>query len=101
MRLDLTGEAKGDLDDILDYSITTWGVDRGFDYVEDIRAMIDAMLDRVSPGGAAEDIAPGLRRQFAGSHAIWFRLDGERLVVLRVLHQSRDAGRWVEWADNA
>ena len=54
------------------------------------------MLDQTKPGGAAEDIATGLRRQIVGSHLIWFRLNGERLVVIRVLHQSRDAGRWVE-----
>ena len=96
MRLDLTEEARTDLDDILAYSVKNWGVYRGFAYVEDIRDVMDVMLERVSPGGAAEDVTTGLRRQFAGSHSIWFRLNGERLVVLRVLHQSRDAGRWVE-----
>lgn len=95
MRLDLTEEARGDLDDILAYSVKNWGVDRGFAYVEDIRDVMDDMLERVSPGGAAEDVASGLRRQLAGSHSIWFRLVGERLLVLRVLHQSRDAGQWV------
>jgi toxin ParE1/3/4 len=96
VRLDLTEEARTDLDDILDYGVRHWGIDRGFAYVEDIRAVMDDMLDQNKPGGAAEDIATGLRRQFAGSHSIWFRLNGERLVVIRVLHQSRDAGRWVE-----
>jgi toxin ParE1/3/4 len=86
VRLDLTEEARTDLDDILDYRVRHWGIDRGFTYVEDIRAVMDSMLGQNKPGGAAEDIATGLRRQFAGSHSIWFRLNGERLVVLRMLH---------------
>lgn len=28
-------------------------------------------------------------------HEMWFRLDGDTLGVVRVLHSSRDAGRWV------
>ena len=46
-------------------------------------------------GVAASEIQPGLRRQISGSHVIWFRVEADLLTVVRVPHQSRDAGKWV------
>lgn len=95
MKLDLSEDALADLDEILSYSIREWGLVRAFDYVAGIRARADALARGELSGVRADDIAPGLRRQPSGSHAIWFRIEGDRLKVIRVLHQSRDAGMWV------
>ena len=41
-------------------------------------------------GMRADDGPQGLRRQVPGSHAIWFRVEGHALPVMRVLHDGRD-----------
>jgi toxin ParE1/3/4 len=95
VKLDLSEEAARDLDEILNYSIRLWGVARAFGYIEDIDARLKALAREEMSGVRADEISPGLRRQLAGSHAIWFRIEGDRLKVVRVLHQSRDPGEWV------
>jgi toxin ParE1/3/4 len=95
VKLDVTKGAIGDLDDILMFSVKNWGVDQGFEYVQSISDAMRDMLGQKNPGQSAADISHGLRRKLVGSHAIWFRLAPDRLVVLRILHQSRDAGRWM------
>jgi toxin ParE1/3/4 len=95
LKLEFTSDATSDLDDILDYSIAQWGVDRGFDYVTEIRNRAMRLADGFHPGLQADDIQHGLRRQLSGSHVIWFRRETNRILIIRVLHQSRDAGRWV------
>lgn len=95
MKLEFTSDATADLDAILDYSIDQWGLSRGFDYVTEIRNRAMHLADGFHPGLNAEDIQSGLRRQVSGSHVIWFRREPDRIVVIRVLHQSRDAGRWL------
>ncbi|NEY90753.1 type II toxin-antitoxin system RelE/ParE family toxin [Tabrizicola oligotrophica] len=95
MKLEFTSDATADLDDILDYSIAQWGLARGFDYVTEIRNRAMLLADGFHPGATADDVQQGLRRQVSGSHVIWFRREPDRIVVIRVLHQSRDAGRWL------
>lgn len=95
MKLDLSKGAINDLDEILMFSVKNWGLDQGFDYVQSITDAMHNMLGQKNPGQSAADISRGLRRKLVGSHAIWFRLAPDRLVVLRILHQSRDAGRWM------
>ena len=95
MKLDISEDALGDLDEILSFSIRQWGPARAFDYIADIRAKAEALARGDLSGMEADEIGPGLRRQIVGAHVIWFRVEAERLRVIRVLHQSRDAGRWV------
>ena len=95
MRLDLSQEALCDLDDILRYSVNQWGVDRAFEYQSEIDSRMNALADGTLSGLTAESIGVDLRRLVSGSHVIWFRVEGDALRIVRVLHSSRDAGRWV------
>ncbi len=96
MKLTWTSDATGDLDEIWDYSAATWGQVQADQYAQDIRAAALRLADRQISGTAESDVRPGLRRLVVRSHVIWFRVVGAELRVVRVLHQSRDAGRWVE-----
>ena len=92
MRLDLSSDARADLNDILAYSAKQWGPVKAFDYVGEIRERMDALARGDLSGTRVDGIPSGLRRQIVSSHVIWFRVEGDRLRVVRVLHQSRDAG---------
>lgn len=92
MRLDVSVEAQSDVRDIYAYSLRHWGHRRADDYIDHLRERMTALAAGELPGKAADEVRPGLRRQLAGSHAIWCRAEGGGLRVVRVLHLSRDAG---------
>ncbi|MBP1805660.1 type II toxin-antitoxin system RelE/ParE family toxin [Rubellimicrobium aerolatum] len=91
MKLELAKEADSDLLDILRYGRTHWGGARAMTYIGEIRTRMRSLAAGHSSGTQADEIAPGLRRQVAASHVIWFRVEGDRLRVLRVLHGNQDA----------
>lgn len=95
MKLEVSDEAASDLREIYAYSREVWGVSRARTYVLDIKTHFRRLAQSVASGTKADDIAIGLRRLVSGSHVIWFRVEGDTLRVVRVLHTSRDAGRWV------
>ncbi len=96
MKLRLSEAAKADIRRISHFSAERWGAARATAYIHDLRDRMKALARGDVSGVAADDVGPGLRRQISGSHVIWFRVDGDALKVIRVLHQSRDAGRWVQ-----
>ena len=89
-------KAVRDLDDIWDYSVAMWGDSRARAYLTAIRATADALASADRMGSAEDGVKSGLRRQFSGSHAVWYRMDGEPVQVIRVLQQSQEAGRWMD-----
>jgi toxin ParE1/3/4 len=95
LKLDISDAARADIRAAHAFSVTHWGKPRADEYILEIRARMKLLASGSLTGVAAEHVGPGLRRQNAGSHAIWFRIEGDRLRVVRVLHQSREAGIWV------
>lgn len=96
MKLFIAVAARTDLVEIHLFGTKTWGREQAGKYRDLIRERMKLLARGEVSGTSADDIAPGLRRQVVGSHATWFRVVGTDLRVVRVLHQSRDAGRWVE-----
>lgn len=96
MRLDITPAAQADIRQIYSYSKQQWGSARARLYADEIRARMHQLPKGEASGTNADDITPGLRRLVAGSLVIWFRVQPDSLLIIRVLHQSRDAGRWME-----
>lgn len=95
MKLDIATEARADLRAIHSYSVEHWGRARSAAYLDNIQVKLRALAESALSGAPADEVRPGLRRQVAGSHVIWFRIEGDRLKVIRVLHQSREAGLWL------
>ena len=95
MKLVWRKAATRDLNDIWNFSEANWGRSRADRYMTALRDTAVALAEGKLSGVAANDIQPSLRRQVSGSHVIWFRVEADLLRVVRVLHQSRDAGKWV------
>ncbi|WP_414731508.1 type II toxin-antitoxin system RelE/ParE family toxin [Vitreimonas sp.] len=62
-------------------------------YLQDIFRTIEALAQEPSSGRACGDIRPGYFRRNVGSHAIFFRVVGTRVEIVRVLHARRDFQR--------
>ncbi|WP_022704959.1 type II toxin-antitoxin system RelE/ParE family toxin [Pseudorhodobacter ferrugineus] len=92
MKLRITHVAQSDLRQIERYSIQHWGPQVGFAYSDRLRLVLGQLVRAEISSQGADYVSPGLRKQVAASHVIWFRIQGDNLLVVRVLHQSRDVG---------
>lgn len=84
--------AAADIDGIWDYSAAHWGPDQADRYTDDIRDACQA-LAAGGRRGRPVDVRPGTLKHPAGTHMIYFRDRGDRLEVIRILHQKQDVSR--------
>jgi toxin ParE1/3/4 len=86
-------EAEVDIEAIADYTITQWGIEQARHYVGDLRRTIERLaVDGLRRPEEAQ-LFPGLRRARSGHYFIFYLIDDERVDVIRVLHERRDAMR--------
>lgn len=92
MKLELRAAAVRDLDGVFDYSLEAFGAERAEAYVRGLYAAMERLREFPSLGHAT-DLRPGVRVLAAQEHRIFYRAEGEAIVVARVLHKAMDAGR--------
>lgn len=84
--------AEADIDGIWDYSAETWGPDQADRYTDEIHSACLALANDRRQGRPV-DVHPGYLRLPTGSHVIYYRDRGDRLDIIRVLHNRMDANR--------
>lgn len=88
----LTPAAQADLSRIWDFTVTRWGERQAETYIGTIR---DTALDLAhgrKPGQAAEYIRAGYRKQYVGSHVLFYRaVEQGGIEIVRILHERMDA----------
>lgn len=89
----LSPKAKADLSDIWDYTLAEWGIEQAEKYVRELwTAMQDQAID-ASTSADISDVRKGYRKVRSGSHVIFFKLTGDGIDVVRILHQRMDFER--------
>ncbi|WP_417593067.1 type II toxin-antitoxin system RelE/ParE family toxin [Parasphingorhabdus sp.] len=91
--LRLSRRAANDLAEIADYTIAEFGIDQARLYRDQFQACFRSLLDNPQLGRSAEDIAPGLRRIRQQAHVVFYRVERDGLLIVRVLHHSMDFER--------
>jgi toxin ParE1/3/4 len=84
--------AESDIDSIWDYSADNWGPDQADRYTDEIRDACHALASG-SKQGRVVNVRPGYLKALTGSHVVYFRDQGDRLEIVRVLHSKQDAQR--------
>lgn len=93
MRLALRAAAVGDLDAIFDFGVADHGADTASASVRSIDAVLDRL--RAYPVlGPLDKVRAGLRSIPAVEHRIFYRIEGDAIIVVRVLHKAMDVERW-------
>lgn len=82
--------AQADIDAIWDYSAEHWGPDQADRYTDEIRDACRA-LAAGRKRGRPVDVAPGYLKYPTGSHVVYARDRGDKLDIIRILHQRQDA----------
>lgn len=92
-KAELTRDAERDLIDIYLYGIERFGRATAERYAEALTAKITTAAENPSFGADYDFVRTGLRRYECLPHAIYYRVVGEGILVLRILHGRMDPGR--------
>ena len=90
LRLEVSELATDDLRSIQAYTLDHWGPVQATAYEESLHGVLEMLLARPGLGRARDDIRSGLQSYPVASHVILYRIDGDTLMVLRILHQRMD-----------
>ena len=93
-----TLRARQDLLEIAEYTLRRWGRRQMVKYLRELDATIQQLAtDPMLLGQDRSHVKPGLRslphKQY---HFIFYRVHGDAVEIIRVLHQRRDWARLVE-----
>lgn len=89
----LRREARLDLDKIDNFSRETFGNEKADAYMSEFTRAFGLISEYPEIGTAFQSRKVPLRSYPAGSHRIFYYFDGQRVVIVRVLHMAMIAGR--------
>jgi toxin ParE1/3/4 len=81
-----SNRALADLDSIAEYTARTWDVAQAERYLAQLEAASQRLADTPGLGRRCEHIRLGLWRIEARSHVLFFRRQGDDILVCRILH---------------
>lgn len=89
-----TPAAQADLEGIWEYTVDVWGLAQAERYVDDIQAACEGLVRRDRIGRRVE-VREGYLKYPVGRHLVFYRMRGDGIEVVRVLHQRMDTERWL------
>jgi toxin ParE1/3/4 len=95
MQLDLTHAALSDLQSVRAYTLETWGEDQEEKYLNEMWDRFAEILADPTRRRSRDDLFPGCQLAHQGKHVILFRVKGEVLQIVRVLHSAMDFKRHI------
>jgi toxin ParE1/3/4 len=91
----LSPRAQADLDNIWDYSAKRWGKEQAEAYTREIWQRIEKVAARPATGQECSDIRVGYYKISCGSHFLFYRIVGDGIDVVRILHERMDFERHI------
>jgi toxin ParE1/3/4 len=89
---DLTKSAQADLKSIARYTQERWGVRQRNTYLKEIDQVFRSLVKNPLIGRACDEVRNGYRKFPHGGHLIYYKqVDGELLLIVRILHMAMDA----------
>jgi len=93
MRLELSRRAKADLDDIRDYSVAEFGVERAVAYLDAVESAFRRIVEFPDIGAVHPAVRPPTRSLGCQQHRIFYEFEGDRILIVRILHKAMDVER--------
>lgn len=92
MNFVLTSAAKQDIENLIYYTVETWGYNQATKYEQLLLDAIERITSNPdSPRFKKTDyVRPGLRRHHVGRHYIYFNVDEDTVNILRILRDSQN-----------
>lgn len=95
MRIRLSHLATSDLQDISDYTAEVWGEQQELGYLNTISSKLAEIASGKGPWRSRNDLFEGCQAASVGRYLIIFMIEGELVLVSRILHQSMDYPRHI------
>lgn len=93
LKLELSTLAKDDLRDIAQYTFTNYGERQVDIYLQALYHGMELLAGNPEIGHRRDDVPSGYKSLLIEKHVIIFTVQGESLIIARILHQSRDMQR--------
>ncbi len=95
-RLQLSAQARRDITGIRAYSRQQWGEQQANAYSATLARGFEALRDNPDLGVTRDDLAPGIRSLLVEQHRIIYRIKGDVIRVLRVVHYRQDESQQID-----
>lgn len=79
--------ARLDLMEIGDYTVDQWGVDQALRYLDSLERCFALIAANPEIGRRCDRVLKGYRRIEHEMHVVFYRMDNEGLLIVRILHQ--------------
>lgn len=86
-----TNAAEADLMEIDEFSVAHFGEHAGETYMRGFTEAFSQIAQHPQSGRASESYGAGVRCLIHKRHRIFYRIENDGVLVLRILHQARDA----------
>ena len=90
LKLRLSPNARADLEDIWVYTKAVWSVAQAEKYTDALTATFGTLCDMPEIAREHRQFDPPVRAYPSGKHLVVYNVEGEELVVLRVLGQRQN-----------
>lgn len=84
---ELTYAADQDFENIFEFGIDTFGLNQALSYQNGMKERFDKLAEQPQLYPSVDHIRAGYRRSVYGSHSIYYRIDGQGVVIARILGQ--------------
>ena len=91
-RLVYSRQAASDIDEITAFSVTQFGVEVAGDYLTGLELACELLREFPEMAAIYPRARPEMRCLIYRSHRIFYRVDEEQVLVVRVLDHARDVG---------
>jgi toxin ParE1/3/4 len=88
--------AKDDLKGIWHYSFNKWGEDKAAEYLRQLNARMQGLGNNPEIGRPRDYIRQGYRSIQVNRHIIFYRLQGQEIDIIRVLHERMNAEKYLQ-----
>ena len=84
---ELTCAADQDFEDIFEFGLDTFGVDQALSYQNGMKQRFAKLAEQPKLYPAVDHIRTGYRRSVYGSHSIYYQIESQGIVIVRILGQ--------------
>lgn len=95
MTLEFTNAAVADLQTIRNYTLENWGEEQEAAYLDALWSKFELVLSDPQRFRFRHDLFPDCQIASQGKHVILFRIRGETLQIVRILHGAMDLPRHI------
>jgi toxin ParE1/3/4 len=91
----LSPRAQSDLNQIWNYTEGRWGIDQAEKYIRQLWRHIETIAAQPTSGRDCPEVRAGYHKYRAGSHFLFYRVTGDGVDVVRILHERMDFERYL------